>query len=80
MRLIDELNQLHAHYLCEIDRAVARDDLAEAERLAQAYEDDAVRVMAEREGLTSMLPLRPRSRPQSTLRRLVTRLRTRSAA
>jgi hypothetical protein len=80
MRLIDELNQLHAHYLREIDRAVARDDLAEADRLAQAYEDDAVQLMAEREGLTSMLPLRPAARPQSTLRRLVARLTTRTAA
>ncbi len=64
MRLIDELNELYAHYLREINSAVARDDLAAAELLAQAYEDDAVQLMAEREGRTAMLPLHPPWRPR----------------
>ena len=80
MRLIDELNDLYDHYLRRIDAAVAADDVALAERLAQAYEDDAVQLMAEREGLTSMLPLKPQTRPDSALRRLVGRLLSRAAA
>lgn len=80
MRLIDELNQLHDHYRVQIEAAVAADDVALAERLAQAYEDDAVQLMAEREGLTSMLPLTPQARPASVLRRMVDRLRSRVAA
>jgi tRNA A37 methylthiotransferase MiaB len=80
MRLIDELNQLHDHYRVRIEAAVAADDVALAERLAQAYEDDAVQLMAEREGLTSMLPLTPQARPASVLRRMVDRLRSRVAA
>lgn len=73
MRLIDELNELHDHYAGRIDEAVARDDVAGAEELARSYEDDAIRLMAEREGLTHLLPLRP-ERPQSALRTLVRRL------
>lgn len=73
MKLIDELNELHDHYAGRIDEAVARDDLTGAHDLAQAYEDDAVRIMAEREGLTHLLPLQ-RPRPQSALRTLLHRL------
>ncbi len=73
MRLIDELNELHDHYAGRIDEAVARDDAAGANDLAQSYEDDAIRLMAEREGLTHLLPLQ-RQRPQSALRTLVRRL------
>lgn len=80
MRLVDELNELHAHYLREIDLAVARDDLGLADRLAQAYEDEAIQLMAEREGLTSMLPLQVAGRGESALRRLVDRLRGARAA
>ncbi|GAA1910731.1 hypothetical protein [Nocardioides hwasunensis] len=80
MRLIDELNELHAHYRSQIDLAVGRDDFAAADRLAQAYEDDAIALMAEREGLTSMLPLTFGAPRQSALRRLVARLTTRTAA
>ena len=80
MRLIDELNELYAHYLREINSAVARDDLAAAELLAQAYEDDAVQLMAEREGRTAMLPLHPPVSHPGALRRLVTRLRSGAAA
>ena len=72
MRLIDELNELHDHYAGRIDEAVARDDVAAANDLAQSYEDDAIRLMAEREGLTHLLPLE-RQRPQSALRTLVRR-------
>ena len=80
MRLIDELNELHDYYASEINAAIGRDDVAAAESLAQAYEDDAVQRMAEREGLTHLLPLQPFGTRESSLRRLVRRLRTSRAA
>ena len=80
MRLIDELNELHDYYAGEINAAIERDDVASAESLAQSYEDDAVRLMAEREGLTHLLPLQPFGSRESALRRLVRRLRTSRAA
>ena len=80
MRLIDELNQLHDLYAAKVDDAVSRDDLALAEQLGQGYEDDAVRLMAEREGLTHLLPQqRPGSR-ESVLRGVVRRLQGARAA
>ena len=80
MRLIDELNELHDHYAGKIEAAVGRDDVAAAEQLAQAYEDDAIQLMAEREGLTHLLPLQRRVRHESSLHRLVRRLRPSRAA
>ena len=80
MRLIDELNQLHDHYARQINEAVERDDLEAADVLAQAYETDAVQRMAEREGLTHLLPLPPFGTRESSLRRAVRRLRDRIAA
>jgi hypothetical protein len=80
MRLIDELNELHDYYAAKIEAAIGRDDIASAESLAQAYEDDAVQRMAEREGLTHLLPLQPFGTRESSLRRLVRRLRTSRAA
>lgn len=74
MRLIDELNALHASYVEAVNAAVAEDDLERAERLAAAYDDEAVRLVAEREGRTHLLPLR-RETPDTPLRRLVARLR-----
>ncbi|MCF6378304.1 hypothetical protein L2K70_11885 [Nocardioides KLBMP 9356] len=74
MRLIDELNDLHDSYARAIEGAVARDDLDLAEQLAQSYEDDAIQLMAEREGLTHLLPLQRSTAPESSLRRLVRRL------
>ena len=79
MRLIDELNELHDHYAAKVEAAVGRDDLAAAESLAQAYETDAVQLMAEREGLTHLLPLTPFGTRESTLRRAVRRLRRAAA-
>lgn len=80
MRLIDQLDELHAHYACRIDAAVAGDDIASAEAFAQAYEDEAVQLMAEREGLTHLLPLAPFGSRESALRRVVRRLRADRAA
>ena len=80
MRLIDELNDLHDYYATKIEAAVGRDDIAAAESLAQAYETDAVQLMAEREGLTHLLPLPPFGTRESALRRAVRRLRSARAA
>jgi len=80
MRLIDQLNELHAHYARRIEAAVAGDDVASAQGFAQAYEDEAVQLMAEREGLTHLLPLAPFGSRESTLRGVVRRLRTARAA
>lgn len=80
MRLIDELNELHDFYASQINEAVERDDLASADELAQAYETDAVQRMAEREGLTHLLPLPPFGTHESALRHLVRRLRSAVAA
>lgn len=80
MRLIDELNELHTYYASKVEAAVANDDLATAHELAQSYEDDAVQRMAERENLTHLLPLAPFGTRESTLRRLVRRMRASQAA
>lgn len=80
MRLIDELNELHDYYAHKIEAAIGRDDIESAEQLAQGYEDDAVRLMAEREGLTHLLPLPRFGARESSLRRLVRRLRPGRAA
>lgn len=80
MRLIDELNQLHDHYARQVNEAVERDDIATAEQLAQGYEDDAILLMAQREGLTHLLPLQRSAPQESSLHRLVRRLRPSRAA
>ena len=76
--LIQDLDALHASYVVAVNEAIAADDLASAEELALAYENDAIQLMAEREGLTHLLPLRRRP-ADSRLRRIV-RLLTPHAA
>ncbi|HEV2798071.1 MAG TPA: hypothetical protein VGV65_10670 [Nocardioides sp.] len=80
MRLIDELNELHDSYASKVEAAIGRDDIDTAEQLAQAYEDDAIQLMAEREGLTHLLPLQRPVRHESSLHRLARRLRPSTAA
>ena len=77
--LIQDLDALHATYVVAVNEAVEADDPARAEALALAYEDDAIRLMAEREGLTHLLPLQRRRPADSRLRRIV-RLLTPHAA
>ena len=79
MRLIDELNELHDTYASKIEAAVGRDEIEVAEQLAQAYEDDAIVLMAEREGLTHLLPLQRKHPADSRLRRIVRLLTPRAA-
>ena len=69
--LIQDLDALHATYVVAVNEAVEADDPARAEALALAYEDDAIQLMAEREGLTHLLPLRRRRPADSRLRRIV---------
>ena len=80
MRLIDELNALHASYVDAINTAVAHDDLVAAERLAAEYDDAAITLVAERAGKTHLLPLQRGPVVDSPLRRLVARLRLPRAA
>lgn len=80
MRLIDELNELHASYVYAINTAVGEDDLARAERLAEEYDDAAIQLIAEREGKTHLLPIERPGTIETPLRRMVARLRLRRAA
>jgi hypothetical protein len=80
MRLVDELNVLHDSYATAINSAVEHNDVDRAEQLAQAYDDEAIRLIAEREGKTHLLPITRPRRVETPLRRLVSRLRASRAA
>ena len=80
MRLVDELNVLHDSYVTAVNAAVEQNDVLRAEQLAQAYDDEAIRLIAEREGLTHLLPITRPRRVETPLRRMVARLRATRAA
>ena len=80
MRLVDELNVLHDSYVTAVNTANAQNDVVRAEQLAQAYDDEAIRLIAEREGKTHLLPITRPRRVETPLRRLVARLRATRAA
>ena len=80
MRLVDELNVLHDSYVTSINLAVEEDDLVRAEQLAQAYDDEAITLIATREGKLHLLPLARPTRVDTPLRRWVARLRAHRAA
>ena len=80
MRLVDELNVLHDSYVTAVNIAVEQNDENLAEQLAQAYDDEAIRLIAEREGKTHLLPITRPRRVETPLRRLVARLRVTRAA
>ncbi len=80
MRLVDELNLVHDSYVIAVNAAVEQNDLVRAEQLAQAYDDEAIRLIAEREGKTHLLPISRPRRVETPLRRLVARLRVTRAA
>lgn len=81
MRLIEELDALHATYVSTINAAVADDDLIRAERLAHDYDDEAILLIAQRENKTHLLPLqRPVVVRETSLRRLAHRLHSHHAA
>lgn len=60
-RLIDDLNALHARYVAAINAAVATGDQARVDELAAGYDTEATWMVAEREGKTHLLPLKPRA-------------------
>ena len=80
MRLVDELNVLHDSYVTAINSAVQQNDGDRAEQLARSYDDEAIRLIAEREGKTHLLPITRPRRVETPLRRLVARLRVTRAA
>jgi hypothetical protein len=80
MRLIDELNILHSSYVTAINGAIEQDYLTRAEQLAHAYDEEAIQLIAEREGKTHLLPLHRPARVETPLRRWVSRLRAGLAA
>jgi hypothetical protein len=80
MRLVDELNLVHDSYVIAVNAAVAQNDLVRAEQLAQAYDDEAIRLIAEREGKTHLLPITRPRRVETPLRRLAARIRATRAA
>lgn len=79
-RLIDHLNALHDGYVAAVNTAVADDDLDRAHRLAAEYDADAIRMIAEHEGRTDLLPIRRPHTADSGLRALIRRLATGYAA
>ena len=79
-RLVDEIDALHARYVEAVNVAVAADDLPRADQLAAAYDAEAIALIAEREGLTHLLPLRRPGQPDSRLRALARRLTHHRAA
>lgn len=79
-RLIDDLNTLHDGFVEAINIAVADNDLDRADRLAAEYDQEAIMMIAVREGRTDMLPLRRPLHADSGLRALVRRLAHHQAA
>jgi hypothetical protein len=79
-RLIDDLNVLHDRYVEAVNAAITADDLDRADRLAAEYDEEAIQLIAEREGLTHLLPIRRHHRADSGLRALIRRLTTGYAA
>jgi hypothetical protein len=79
-RLVDEIDALHARYVDAVNVAVAADDLPRADQLAAAYDAEAIALIAEREGLTHLLPLRRPGQPDSRLRAMARRLTRHRAA
>ena len=72
MRLIDELNELHDHYAAKIEAA----DRPRRDRGRRAARPGPTRttpilLMAEREGLTHLLPLQRPAPARGSLHRLV---------
>jgi hypothetical protein len=79
-RLIDDLNTLHDGFVEAINIAVADDDLDRADRLAAEYDEEAIEMIAIREGRTDLLPIRRPQHADSGLRALIRRISQRRAA
>ena len=70
-RLYDELTELHGAYATAINHALEADDVAAADELAKAYDDDAWELVAKREGRTHQLKRLRRPTYDTPLRRMV---------
>jgi hypothetical protein len=68
-----QIDAIHARY-------VEADDPPRADQLAAAYDAGATALVAEREGLTKLLPLHRSGRPDSRLRATIPRLTRQRAA
>jgi len=79
-RLIDDLNTLHDGFVEAINIAVADDDLDRADRLAAEYDEEAIEMIAIREGRTDLLPIRRPQHVDSGLRSLIRRISQHRAA
>ena len=79
-RLVEEIDALHARYVGAVNDAVGADDLARAESLASAYDVEVTQLVAEREGLTHLLPLQRQGSSDSRLGALLRRLSQHQAA
>jgi hypothetical protein len=79
-RLIDDLNTLHDGFVTAINMAVAADDYDRADRLAAEYDDEAIQLIAVREGKTDLLPIQRPVHADSGLRSLIHRLTSHRAA
>ncbi len=80
MHLKEELTDLHDSYVEAVNIAVSHDDLDDVRRLAAEYDDAAISLIAEREGVTHLLPRRSTPGAEAVMRRFVTRFRTQRAA
>ncbi len=79
-RLVDEIDAMHARYVDAVNVAVAADDVASADQLAAAYDVEVTALIARREGLTHLLPLRRAGVTHSRLRSLIHHLTHHRAA
>jgi hypothetical protein len=79
-RLIDDLNTLHDGFVEAINMAVADNDLDRADRLAVEYDQEAIEMIAAREGRTDLLPLPRPAHADSGLRAMIRRLTRHQAA
>jgi hypothetical protein len=79
-RLIDDLNTLHDGFVEAINIAVADDDLDRADRLAAEYDEEAIMMIAVREGRTDLLPISRPRHVDSGLRARIRRMAQHRAA
>ena len=73
-RLTDDLNVLHDHYVESVNIAVGDNDLDRADRLAAAYDEEAILMIAIHEGRTDMLPFFMLRHPATATRSSIPRL------
>jgi len=79
--LTADLSALHDRYVESVNLAVAADDLDLVESLGAEYDDEAIRMITDAEGIpASPTPVRRQAPAATGLRALVRRMTTRRAA